>query len=347
MKTSFFNIIAGKNGEACILLYGNIGGWDGEIKAGDIVRELLELENTYKKIDVRINSMGGEVYAGVAIFNALRASKAAITIYIDGIAASMGSIIAFARRPVYMSKYARLMIHSVQGGAYGNTGELESAIREMGVIEDSLADIYAERIGKPKEEIKAEYFDGKDHWLTASQALAMGLVDGIYDTDPVPEDSTHEQVYNIYQNRLQTNNNQNNMLSELLKKRPSFASFATDADILNHIENLEQEAGRTTALAGEVAQLTAQLAEYEKAQKEARTAEIAALVAAAVTDGRIKEPQRAVYTNLLSVDFENGKAALEALQAPTRVADVLTGADPAPASFWDARMDEIRNKQKK
>ena len=58
------------------------------------------------KVDVRINSNGGEVYSGIAIFNALKNSKADITIYVDGIAASMASVIALCGKPVQMSRYA-------------------------------------------------------------------------------------------------------------------------------------------------------------------------------------------------------------------------------------------------
>lgn len=109
-------MIAGKDGTACVLLYGNIGSYDDDIRSGDIVRELMEIEAVYKKVDIRVNSMGGEVYSGIAIFNALRGSKADVNIYIDGIAASIASVIASCGKPVHMSRYARLMVHSVSGG---------------------------------------------------------------------------------------------------------------------------------------------------------------------------------------------------------------------------------------
>lgn len=108
----FFNMIPG-NDACCILLYGDIGEHE-DVRSGDIARELIEAEAAYKKIDVRINSNGGDVYAGIAIFNAFRNSKADITIYVDGIAASMASVIALCGKPVKMSKYARLMLHSVR-----------------------------------------------------------------------------------------------------------------------------------------------------------------------------------------------------------------------------------------
>ena len=99
----------------CILLYGDIGEYS-DVTAAAIVRELMEAEASGKRIDVRINSNGGDVYTGIAIFNALRGSKADIHIYVDGIAASMASVIALCGKPVEMSKYARLMLHSVSGG---------------------------------------------------------------------------------------------------------------------------------------------------------------------------------------------------------------------------------------
>ena len=167
----FFNIIPSDQ-KCCILLYGEIGDW-GKVTSGDITRELMEAEAMYNKIDVRINSCGGEVYAGIAIFNALRNSKADITIYIDGIAASMASVIALCGKPVQMSKYARLMLHNVSGGVYGNKDEINNYLKEIESLEDIISDMYAQRLGKSKEEIKSTYFDGADHWIKAQEALSM------------------------------------------------------------------------------------------------------------------------------------------------------------------------------
>ena len=114
MTSRFFNVIPG-DGSAALLLYGDIG--DGyKVESGRIVSELLALQAQYKKIDVRINSRGGDVVSGMAIYNALRQSKSDITIYIDGVAASIAAIIALCGKPLYMSPYAKLMLHSVSGG---------------------------------------------------------------------------------------------------------------------------------------------------------------------------------------------------------------------------------------
>ena len=335
-------MIAGRDGTACILLYGNIGNYD-DIRSGDIVRELLEIEASYDKIDIRINSMGGEVYAGIAIFNAIRSSKADITLYIDGIAASIAGVIAASGKPVYMSRFARLMIHSVSGGCWGNKEDMRRCIDEIESLEETLSEIYAERSGKTKEEIKTSFFDGKEHWFTAEEALAAGLVDGVYDTEPVPADSTPQQVYEIYQNRL----NPDKMLIDELKKRPSFANCADDDEVLTQVGHLETEAGRVAGLVTENTNLKNELKAYK--DKEAAAAETAriALVDAAVKDGRIKEPQREIYLNLLKADPKNGEEALKALKPTRQIMDDLHNPPTAGLTPWEKRMEEIKNNLKR
>jgi len=343
MAKQFFNMIADKNGTACVLLYGNIGRYDDDIRSGDIVRELLEIETAYRKVDIRINSMGGEVYAGIAIFNALRNSKADVSIYVDGIAASIASVIAACGKPVHMSRYARLMVHSVSGGCYGNKDEIRQCVDEIESLEETLADIYANRCEKTKDEIKQMFFDGKEHWFTADEALAIGLVDGIYDTDPVPADSTPKQVFDIYQNRL----NPRNMLFDELRKRPSFANLANDEEMLRHVGHLETEAGKVPGLATENTELKNQLRAYREKEEAEAAAARTAMVDAAVNDGRIKEPQREVYLNLLEADPKNGEAALKALKPSRRVMDDLRTPPAEGESPWDKRMKEIETNLKK
>ena len=81
MDTKIFNIIPGR-GEVTILLYGDIGD-GGKVESGRVVSELLALQRTYSRIDVRINSNGGDVFSGIAIYNALKTSSADITILLQ------------------------------------------------------------------------------------------------------------------------------------------------------------------------------------------------------------------------------------------------------------------------
>lgn len=344
MTKRFFNLIPSAD-SCCILLYGYIGEYD-TITSADITRELLEAEASYKKIDVRINSLGGEVYAGIAIFNALRNSKADITIYIDGVAASTASFIASCGKPLKMSRYARLMLHSISGGVYGTTSDLLSCIEEIKQLENTLCEIYSSRCGKSVNEIRATYFDGKDHWLTAQQALELGFIDEIYDTDPVPEDSNPQQIYNIYQNRLTNQKPNNNKMIEQLKKRPSFANCASEADVLQRIGELEANAAKVPALTQERDDLKAKNKVFEGKVAADAEAEVVALVDNAFNEGRISEPQKATYVALLKADRENGEAALKALPAQKRIVDVL-GQDGTGPGAWEKRMTELHNKNKK
>lgn len=326
----------------CILLYGDIGDYD-DVCSGDIARELLEAESAYGKIDVRINSNGGDVYAGIAIFNALKNSKADITIYIDGIAASMASVIALCGKPVQMSRYSRLMLHSVMGGCYGNKDEMRRCIAEIESLEDTLCEMYATRLGKGKDEIRSTYFDGTDHWLRADEALALGFIDGIYDADPVPEDSTPDQVYQIFNNRLNKPQNEEQMNLDELKKRPHFKNCASDEDFLREIGVLETEAGKVPGLNTEVNRLTGELKVFQDKAKADEENSRKKLLDDAQEDGRIDATTRPIYENLLVKDRENGEKALEKLAPKRKVMNDLH-VNPTDESPWNKRQREIKEK---
>jgi len=338
----FFNLIPGED-TCCILLYGDIGDNWGTVSSGDIARELMAAEAAYEHIDVRINSNGGEVYTGIAIFNALRNSKADIHIYIDGIAASMASAIALCGKPVEMSKYARLMIHSVSGGCWGTKEDLLQCAGEIESLETTLCEMYAKRLGLDADTIKSRYFDGKDHWLTASEALNLGFIDGIYDADPVPADSTPEQIYTIFNNRLHEPQNINNMNLEELKQRPQFKDCATEADVLARIAQLENRATQADGLEQENTQLRERVKTFEDAAEAQASAERTALLDAAEKDGRIDATTRGIYESMLKEHPEDGKTILASLQPKKRaIEDIAGGADKKGP--WAKRQEEIRNK---
>lgn len=343
MKKRYFNMIPSPDA-ACILLYGEIGGFDG-ISDKDIVAELYEYASMYKSIDIRVNSPGGSVYAGMSIFNALRSSEADITIYVDGIAASMASVIALCGKPVYMSQYARLMLHAPYGGCYGNKEELRSVSDELASLEDTLADMYASRLGKTREEIKDTYFDGKDHWITAKEAKEMGLVDGIYDIKEKVDAQSPQDIYAVFQARLnsQSFNTHNNMYEEL-RKRPSFAACATDEDVVRMLASMENKAGQYDAVVKECNDLKASLDGYVQKEKEARELEIKNLLESAMQKGRIAPASRDAYKAILEKDFENGKKVIESLPEKKSVEDVLDVSAQNKESSWNEKWNDIQKK---
>lgn len=306
--SKFFNYVPKSDGGATILLYGDVGPW-GDIDSQRVVTELLALEGEYNSIDVRINSTGGDVFTGIAIFNALRQSKANIKIYVDGIAASIAGVIALCGKPLYMSQYARLMLHKVSGGAYGSAKELRETADLIENLEGSLAEMVAQRANLTKEEVHSRYFaDGKDHWLTAKEALALGMIDGIHDlpeeTD-LDESSSTDDIYQVFNNRLEKTEAQepNTMaLLDEIKRIPSFAN-ATEADIVTRLQNqalkLEEKDKAITNLQERVAELEAK--------------ELEALLNTAVADGRITQEQKPTYLNLLKSDRANAEALLASL----------------------------------
>lgn len=350
MNKRFFNVIPSENNTACVLLYGDIGDY-GDNSSAEVVQELMELESIYTNIDIRINSMGGEVYTGLAIFNCIKKSKANIHLYIDGIAASMAAVIALCGKPLSMSKYARMMIHSVQGGAYGTKDDLSEMITQMASLEDSLAEIIAPRCGMTPDAVKATYFDGTDHWLNADQALALGLIDDIYDVigdyEPIPAGSTADQIYKIFNNRLNEQPKQiTDMNLDELKKRPLFANCTSEAEVFAKIDLLEQAASKVPDLEKKVADLTAANKVFTDKAADEEKAQITAIVDKAINDKRIKETQREAFTSLLTNDRANGEAILNSLKPQKRVVDTLNTEEPIVGA-WDKRIEEIKNNLKK
>ena len=331
----FFNIQTDAEGVCTIFLYGDIGDYY-EVQSGRVARELLEAEKAGSRIHVRINSNGGDVYCGIAIYNAIKNSKADVHIYVDGIAASMASVIALCGKPVEMSKYARLMLHSVSGGCYGNKKEMQKCIEEIESLEDSLGDIYAARLGMTKEEVKATFFDGEDHWLTADDALRLGFIDGIYDAEPVPAGSTPEQIYTLFNNRLTEPQNKSKMNLEEIRKHPSFANCKSE----------EEVTGRVAGLENENKDLKTRLKEFEDKAAADEEAARKALLDAAEADGRINAEMRPVYENILKSNPEEGEKALKALAPKRKVMEDLK-VDPGDESPWSKRMKEINNKLNK
>ncbi|MCS2335388.1 head maturation protease, ClpP-related [Bacteroides sp. BFG-606] len=238
----FWNYAQEKGRKVSLLLYGEIGKAE-QIDPANIVSQLMDLSDKFDEIDIHINSNGGDVFSGIAIYNALRLSETSIKIYIDGIAASIAGVIALCGKPLYMSQYSKLMIHSVSGGIYGNKIDLQDAISTIESLEDIIIEMISGRCKKNKAELKNLYFDGKDHWISASEALDMGLIDGILDLDDIipAKENNNDNIYNYFNNKLldYKKEEQDMELLNQIKKIPSFAEMQTEEQILNHIRELE------------------------------------------------------------------------------------------------------------
>ena len=162
-----------------IYIYGNIGDrWDENgVVAADLVRELAALD--VDTITLRINSYGGSVPDGLAIFNALKRHKASIDVQVDGVAISCAGYIAMAGDSVTMAANAMLMIHAPWGVAVGNSAELRDQADMLDKYAAAMATSYAGKSGKSREDCMALLTDGKDHWYTAEEAQSEGFCDTV------------------------------------------------------------------------------------------------------------------------------------------------------------------------
>lgn len=185
--------------KAEIYLYGYIDPFD--VSAGDFIKELRSLEKEYSNIDVRINSGGGSVFEGLAIYNAMQQSSANINTYVDGLAASMGSIIMLAGKKCYMSKSAMVMTHKPSVGSWGNSEEHKKNAQLLDSMEATMAAIYSAKTGKTADDCKTCFLNGKDNWFTADEAKNEGLVDEIYDSPAIKaptEKADAKHVWSMY-----------------------------------------------------------------------------------------------------------------------------------------------------
>ncbi|MHC1718921.1 MAG: ATP-dependent Clp endopeptidase proteolytic subunit ClpP [Acidaminococcaceae bacterium] len=139
----------------------------------------LESEDPNKDIHLYINSPGGSVSAGMAIYDTMQYIKPDVSTICMGMAASMASVLLAAgtKGKRFTLPYARVMIHQPLGGAQGQATEIEIHAREILRIRDEMNDIMAKHTGQPKEKIQID--TERDYYLTAVEAKAYGLVDEI------------------------------------------------------------------------------------------------------------------------------------------------------------------------
>lgn len=165
-----------------IYLYDIIGNYFGEGVSAKEFAKALEPHADAEQINLYINSPGGIVWDGVSIYNILKRHKANITAYVDGIAASIASLILQAGDERIIADGALVMLHKPWSVVVGNTTDMLNEAVELDKIENSLVDIYAKRSGKTEDEIKG-FLTGENGadgtYFDSSEAQAAGLVDSV------------------------------------------------------------------------------------------------------------------------------------------------------------------------
>jgi ATP-dependent protease ClpP protease subunit len=163
---------AASSDEAEVMLYDEVGGWLGAT-ADQFIADLRGV--TAPNLRVRINSPGGSVFEGIAIANALRSHPANVTVQVDGIAASIASVIAMAGDRIEMAPNTMLMIHDASGVCLGNASDMEEMAELLDLISDNIADAYAQRAGGTRDEWRARM--RAETWYLPEDAVNNGLAD--------------------------------------------------------------------------------------------------------------------------------------------------------------------------
>lgn len=181
-----------RDGVLQLYIYGDVEGgywnwWSGEYVDSDTSAEHFRQELAKypdaDEIEIFINSYGGEVFEGTAIYNQLKRHPAHKTVYIDGFACSIASVIAMAGDEVVMPRNTLMMIHNMWMGAVGNAAQLRKAADDLDVINAAGRQAYLQKASdKLSEEKLAEMMDAET-WLTAADCIELGLADRFADED--------------------------------------------------------------------------------------------------------------------------------------------------------------------
>lgn len=172
MKKNWYRITAKADKPSEIVLYDEIGAFG--ISAKDFLTDLQGLGDA-ESITLRINSPGGSVFDGIAIHNALKRHQAKVTVFIDGIAASIASVIAMAGDEVIMPENAMLMIHDPSGLVWGTATDMRAMAEALDRMKSGLVAAYRDKSGIEDAEI--ENLMARETWITAQEAVALGFAD--------------------------------------------------------------------------------------------------------------------------------------------------------------------------
>lgn len=202
----WYSIKALAKGRAEILLYDEIGSWG--ITAQQFARDLKVLGDL-SQIDLRIHSPGGDVFEGMAIYNLLRTHPANVDGYVDGLAASMASVVLMACNTIYIPENAMIMVHKPWGIQGGDADDMRRYAELLDKVESSLVMAYVAKTGKSEEDIKALL--KSETWMTGREAIEAGFADHI--TEPL------QAAAQLSSQRMQEFHNMPEALKTLMQPR--------------------------------------------------------------------------------------------------------------------------------
>ena len=171
MPKKYYSLETNGDNAAELYIFGDITSWpwlESDVSANGLVKELQKLDA--KEINVHINSYGGEVAEGLAIYNTLKNSNMKVTTICDGFACSAASVIFMAGDERIINEASLLMIHNAWSCACGNSAKLRKEAEDLDKITQASVNAYMNRVNITEDEIK-DLMD-KETWITAEEAVS-------------------------------------------------------------------------------------------------------------------------------------------------------------------------------
>lgn len=195
-------VVRNESGEATdteVWIYDEIGFWG--VSASDFAQDLRDIDSD--SITLRLNSPGGEVYDGIAIMNALLEHKAAVTVKVDALAASIASVIAMAGDTVIMGAHAEFMIHDASTIGIGNAQDMRDVADMLDRVSDNIAQVYSERAGGTPADWRKQML--AETWFSAEEAVKAGLADKVSDPPKLrkgADDDESDDIEDAHRKRM-------------------------------------------------------------------------------------------------------------------------------------------------
>ena len=330
MNENWYNINSKASKVVDVYIFDEIGM--GGVNAQGFIEEIKSFKDS--PMNLHINCVGGDVFDGMAIYNIIKKRTAKTTVYIEGIAASMGSVIALAADSVVMAENSLFMIHNAWGGAMGEAKEMKKTANLLDKISGEIADIYVKKTKLPYDKVK-EMMD-EETWLNAEEALELGFIDSISDAIKVAAKYDVSKFKNItnkeIKNKLSINIKSKKMTDEL---KAWFNGKVEDIIARVKSENVDTDSKSNVEVTmSDEAEILNKFSDFE-----AKVAEIS---------GSVTELEGEKETLTMEVERLNGLLS----KSNAKGTEISTDGDPAvvenkvedsTASFWNGMVAKINS----
>ncbi|MEC0385535.1 Clp protease ClpP [Bacillus velezensis] len=202
-NNKYWSMKASGDSSADVFIFGEVvtSGyeWDDIDTSATSFKKDLDALGDLSTINLHLNSPGGSVFDGVAISSMLKQHKATVNVYIDGIAASIASVIAMAGDTIFMPSNSMMMVHNPLTLVWGNAQEMRKQADVLDKISESMKLSYLERAGEKLDKETLDNLMDNETWLSAHEAVSYGLADEVIASNQVAA-SVSDELFAKYHN---------------------------------------------------------------------------------------------------------------------------------------------------